>query len=421
MSKRFISTNRTQMQLLPTSIDEWLEEDHLARFIWDCVLEFDLSPLYRAYSKEGGLAYDPQMLLATTLYAWCQGIRSSRKIAKACVDQVPFRWLTANEQPDHCTFSRFLKHHGPAMMHLFTEVLMLCQKVDVFNLDQLFLDGTKMKANASLAANWTRDGLSKEIEKIQKEMEATDAAEDALYGRKNRGDELSGTRKERLARLKQAKAELDRQAEADRQAQAEKIARREEEEKESGKKKPGRKPKSPDKAVKEERKTNLTDPDSRIMKGRNNEFLQGYNGQATVTDNQFIVAADLTQDQNDVHQLESMLDVLDETLSAAHIDENPGVLAADKGYWHDGLDISELETEGPELMVGVPCRKGQKEPSFENVDPEQATARQKMQHKLQTESGKKTYGLRGRTVEPVFGQIKAVMGCRTFLRRGIAA
>ena len=128
MSRRFHKANRNQLHLLPISIDQWVADNHLARFLWDCVEQFNLGQFYAAYGDEGAPPYDPQMMLATLLYAWCLGIRSSRRIAKACEDQVPFRWLTGNIQPDHCAFARFRSRHEEAINHLFVQVLSLCHE-----------------------------------------------------------------------------------------------------------------------------------------------------------------------------------------------------------------------------------------------------------------------------------------------------
>lgn len=138
MRRRFNKPNRSQLHLLPISIDQWVEENHLARFLWDCVEHFNLGQFYAAYGDEGAPPYDPQMMLATLLNAWCLGIRSSRRIAQACEDHVPFRWLTGNLRPDHCDFARFRSRHEEAINHLFAQVLSLCHEAGLAKVDKRF-------------------------------------------------------------------------------------------------------------------------------------------------------------------------------------------------------------------------------------------------------------------------------------------
>ena len=428
MRRRFHKANRSQLHLLPISIDQWVEDNHLARFLWDCVEQFNLGQFYAAYGDEGAPPYDPQMMLATLLYAWCLGIRSSRRIAQACEDQIPFRWLTGNIRPDHCAFARFRSRHEEAVTHLFAQVLSLCHEAGLAKVGKVYLDGTKMQANGSLAANRTLAHLEQEIVKMQAEMKTADAVDDARHGKERRGDELPADlrcKRERLERLQEAKKRLELAATAERLAQESKLAKRAEEEQQSGKKKPGRKPASPDAAVDHDRKANTTDPASRIMKTRQCH-VQGFNAQAIVTADQCIVSAEVTQDENDVHQLEPMLAVLAVTLEAAGIVDRPQTLAADAGYWHDQLDVMELEQEGPELFIATASRlkeaqAHQAEGSPQGRIPDDITPKQRMTRKLRTQAGQAVYKLRSQTVEPVFGQIKSVMGCRGFLRRGLEA
>jgi transposase len=418
VSRRFHKANRSQLHLLPLSIDQWIGEDHLARFLWESVEHFNLGQFYAAYGNEGAPPYDPQMMLATLLYAWCLGIRSSRRIAKACEDQVPFRWLSGNLRPDHCAFARFRSRHEEAINHLFLQVLSLCHEAGLVQVGRVYLDGTKMQANGSLASNRTLAHLEQEIAKMHEEMKTADAVEDARYGKDCRGDELPPDlrgKQERLSRLRQAKERLELAAAAERVEQAEKLAKRSEEEQQSGKKKPGRKPLSPEEAVNHDRKANTTDPSSRIMKTRQG-YVQGYNAQAIVTAEQCIVSAEITQEENDVHQLEPMLSALTATLAAAGIKDRPQTLAADAGYWHDQLDVTRLEQTGPELFIATANQWKEAEAcrAEQGRIAEDATPKQRMTRKLRTRAGQAIYRLRSQTVEPVFGQIKSIMGCGAF-------
>jgi len=298
MAYNFLDCNRDQMYFLPILIRGWLPKGHLVWFILDAVKEFALTPFFREYRANGWgrAAYEPRMMVSLLLYAYRQGIRSSREIERACEVDVAFRMITGNQKPDYSTICRFRKENEQELADLFTVVLRLCVKAGLVKVGVLALDGTKMKGNASLAANWTYGYLEREVKRMLQEAEERDAQEDALYGKGRRGDELPRElreRESRLARLKEAKAQLDQQAQEKAALQEEEIEVRKEEEKSTGKKKRGRKPKEPAGTPEEKTKANLTDLDSRIMKTRN-RYVQGYKAQAMVTKDQIIVAAEVT-------------------------------------------------------------------------------------------------------------------------------
>lgn len=428
MSRGFISGDRNQMLLLPPSVDKWIPVNHMVRFIWEIVKQMNLTAFYLAYGTEGHPPYDPAMMLGVLIYAYCRGMRSSRKISMACEEELPFRWLTGNLVPDHCAIARFRSRHEGLMKTVFCEILSICAEAGLVRVGKVFLDGTKIKGNASLPANRTIEQLNAEIERMFDEARAEDEEEDRRFGPDRRGDELPDDLKDpqsRLSRLKEARARLEAKAEAERKEQEKKLKDREEEEKVTGRKKPGPKPKDPEEAVRTDRKANATDPDSRIMKTAQG-YVQGYNGQAVVTRDQIIVGAEITQDENDLHQLEPMVRETQESLDAAGVEENMGSCMADTGYWRDDLPIKEIETAGPELVIALKKDSKQREQSNEVQRPSgrlpaNATARERMERRLATRSGKEKYMLRGQTVEPVFGQIKAAMGAFGFMRRGIEA
>lgn len=428
MSRGFIAGNRNQLLLLPPSVDKWVAEDHVVRFIWDGVCQMDMWAFYNSYGKEGQPPYDPAMMLAVLIYSYSEGIRSSRKIEKACAEQLPFRWLTGNVIPDHCAIARFRSRHEELIRKVFVEVLRLCHEAGIVNLGRIFLDGTKLKANASLEANRRLEQLEKEVAQMLEEAKEADRDEDKKFGPDSRGEglpkELQG-RKERLERLQAAKARLEKEAEAERREQEEKIRAREAEEASTGRKKRGRKPRDPREAVDHDRRANVTDPDSRIMKTRQ-QYVQGYNGQAVVTGDQIIVSIAVTQEENDLHQLEPMVEETRRTCDEAGIDKPMGSMAADTGYWRDDLDVRAMEAEGPELVIATRKDHQQRKACEERGAPKgriprNATAREKMDRKLLTKKGRETYKMRGRTIEPVFGQIKKNFGFIGFMRRGLSA
>lgn len=311
MAYNFIESNRDQIYLMPLSLRKWLPEEDLAWFIVDAVDQMDLMGMYLKYRSDGKgqAAYEPSMMVALLLYAYSVGARSSRQIERLCERDIAFKVITANQVPDHSTIARFRQENGRDLERLFTDVLKLCAKAGLVKVGIVALDGTKLKANASLEANRTYWHIKKEVKKMLTEAEAQDAEEDKLYGKDKRGDELPDdlrARTSRLKRLKEEKQRLEEEAAAAAQ-QREKIEAREAEEYETGQKKRGRKPNEPAPEAAAERKVNPTDPDSRIMKTRRG-YVQGYNCQAVVTEGQIIVATELTTQENDVNQLHPMVE-----------------------------------------------------------------------------------------------------------------
>jgi len=429
MGRGFVSGDRNQLLLLPPSVDKWVPKNHIVRFIWDIVKQMTLAAFYSAYASEGRPPYDPAMMLSVLIYAYCQGRRSSRKISKACEEELPYRWLTGNTVPDHCAISRFRARHEKLMKTVFCEILSVCAEAGLVRVGDVFLDGTKIKGNASLSANRTHDQLNKEIERMLEEAKAKDEEEDRIYGANHRGDELPEELEDpgsRLVRLKEAKARLEAKARAEREGREKKIRSREEDEKATGRKKPGPKPKAPEDTVQQDRKANVSDPDSRIMK-TGHGYVQGYNAQAVVSKQQVIVGAEITREENDLHQLEPMIQETKESLKESGINKCIGACSADTGYWRDDLAVEEIEADGPKLFIAVQKDSKQRERCREEEQhyrgriPADMNSRDRMGRRLRTKRGKAKYKLRSQTVEPVFGQIKATMGIHGFLRRGIAA
>jgi transposase len=428
MGRGFIAGDRNQLFLLPPSVDKWVPVNHVVRFIWEIVKQMNLRAFYFSYGTQGRPPYDPAMMLTVLIYAYCQGRRSSRKISKACEEQLPYRWLTGNTVPDHCAISRFRSRHEKLMKTVFCEILSVCAEAGLVRVGDVYLDGTKIKGNASLSANRTFDQLNKEIEQMLEEAKSVDEEEDRRLGPTRRGDELPKDMEDpvsRLARLKEAKARLEAKANAEREEQEKKLRDREEEEKQAGRKKPGPKPKEPEDGVQRDRKANATDPDSRIMKTRQG-YVQGYNGQAVVSKEQIIVGADVTQEENDLYQLEPMIHQTKESLDGAGIEKGIDTCTADTGYWRDDLPVESIEAEGMKLLIAVQKDSKQREQCLDEEHsygriPADASSRERMGRRLKTKWGKAKYKLRSQTVEPVFGQIKATMGINGFMRRGIDA
>src|SRR5271167_4424271 len=377
-----------------------LPENHLARFLSDVVNALDLEGIYASYSEKDGRgmsAYAPAMMVRVLLYGYATGVYSSRKIQAKTYDDVAFRFLSADEHPDHSTLAEFRKRHLQALGGLFLQAVQLCAKAGLVKLGHVAIDGTKIKANASKhkAMSYARMGeaerrLKLEIAALLEQAEETDAAEDALYGKGKRAE-----------------------------AEAKRAARRHQEQ-QTGKKPRGREPKVPDpEQAQPEAKAqrNFTDGDSRIMPDGANKgsFLQGYNAQAAVDSTaQVIVAAEITQQSNDSRQLLPMLEQL-----KANLGRKPDAVSADAGYWSEA-NATDERIGGIDLHIATGRRKHDQAMATESgPPPDQATPKQAMQHKLRSDAGRTIYKMRKAIVESVFGQIKEVRGFRRFSLRGL--
>jgi transposase len=288
----------------------------------DVVAALDLSAIYASYEEKDGRgqsAYAAEMMVRILLYGYATGVYSSRRIEGRSYEDVAFRYLSADQHPDHDTIAEFRRRHLEALAGLFTQALLLCEKAGLVKLGHVAIDGTKIRANASKpkAQSYARMGetearLKREMEGLLQQAEATDAAEDAQYGKGRRGDELPEElrrRESRLKKIQQAKAALEQEARekaaGERAAVEARLSARREEEERTGRKKSGRAPQVPDPAQAQpdaKAQRNFTDPDSRIMPDGANQgsFVQGYNAQAAVDATaQVIVAAEVTQQSTD--------------------------------------------------------------------------------------------------------------------------
>jgi transposase len=428
MNKTFRPYTLDQHLLLPPDMREWLPEGDLALFISDVVDELDLSAIYRAYDTGDGRGqppYHPAMMVKLLLYAYCTGLPSSRKIERATYRDVAFRVLAGDQHPDHDSLAEFRKRHLPALAGLFVQVLQLCHRAGLVKLGHVALDGTKVKANASKhkAMSYARmeeaeRQLDAEVQALLTEAHQVDTAEDTVYGRGRRGDELPAElarRDSRLAKIRAAKAALEEEAKARAAEVAEagraKLAAREDR---VGRAKGGV-PTVPDPEQARPEPTaqrNFTDPESRIMKdGATKSFEQAYNAQAAVDgQQQIIVACGVTQSAADVEQLVPML-----TQVAQHLGQPPMAALADAGYFSEA-NLTAPALAGMALYV-PPDRQhhrdvGQRRRATSPIS-------EAMRATLRTVEGHALYARRKAIVEPVFGQIKEARGFRRFSFRGV--
>src|SRR5215212_10533428 len=335
MPQRFVTCDREQSFLMPPDVREWLPTNHLAWFVIDAVEDMDLDPFYAAYRLDGRSRppYDPAMMVALLLYAYARGVPSSRRIERACVKDVALRVISAQQRPDHATIARFVANHQDAVAGLFGEVLALCARAGLAQVGVIAVDGTKVAANASRDANLAYEQIAREL--VEQAIE-TDRAEDERFG-EARGDELppefstsAGRRgwlreakkrleaersanpqpvaRDRPKRLKQAKRRLDEELWTEVRAnhayeawRARGIAADGSRRMAPGMIKPFTPPPIP------EGRINVTDPDSKVVKGLRG-WIQGYNAQAVTNEHQIVLAAEIATVGADFGHLEPMLD-----------------------------------------------------------------------------------------------------------------
>jgi transposase len=422
----FRPINRDTGFLLPPSVDEWLPQRHLARFVVEVVDRLDLSELEKSYRGSGSASYHPAMLLSLLIYGYATRLFSSRALERATYDSVAFRFIAGNDHPDHDTIANFRKRFISHIEPLFLEVLKLARAMGMLKLGTVVLDGTKVHANASRHsalsyghARKLEKKLKKEVHQLLKLAERADARD--VPDGMSIPEELE-RREARLAAIAEAKAKIEtRVAEREGAEYQAKIAAREEQQRRTGKKPRGRPPEPPSGGVDTKEQINLTDEDSRIMPVPGGGFDQSYNAQAVVAAESLLVLAPaVTQAANDKEQLLPMIGKLKGLPKELR---RPRRLLADNGY------LSEKNVEGyaaagiePLIAMGREHHhQGWRERFAPAPKPPaaSATAMQKMAHRLKSPRGRKLYALRKQTPEPVFGIIKSVMGFRQFLLRGL--
>lgn len=480
-----LPVDRDQQFLLPPDMRDWLAAGHLVWFVLDVVARVDTSALHARHRRDGvgRRAYDPDMLLALLIYAYCGGVRSSRQIERLCEVDVAFRVISANRAPDHTTIARFRQDHQPDAVRLFIEVLTLCAAAGLATVGRVAVDGTKIAANASLKANRTRPQLEAEVAAMFADAAATDAGEDEMFG-DARGDELPGdladprTRKARLdaALVEVARAEAARQAQttgarrghgrvgpkpqrnavqraeetlartqaraakrrADAQAAAagrgdrkprgpapgpgKGVARAEQRLRDARAKAashPARAP-APPRPVREPTPPRANTTDpDSRIMKTASGWVQGYNAQAAVNEHGVVLAATVAQEGNDVRQCQPMMAATQANLHGAGITDPIGIMLFDAGY----LSEDNLTAEGPDRLIatGKDWKLPPLEPTSTDSSVVGASPIAAMQHRLRTPEGRATYRQRQHTVEPVFGTIKEQRGYRRFVRSGLDA
>jgi transposase len=483
MSKTFRPWKIDEPLLLPPLVQDLVAKDHLTRFVLSLVRdEIDLAAIIASYDSDRGQPpFDPAMMTTLLLYCYCCGIYASRRIAQACRERVDFMSIVGFDAPDFRTVSEFRRRHLKALGALFKQILQLCETAGLVKLGHVALDGTKIKANASKHKAMSYERMEKRAAELEAEVaswlaaaEATDAAEDKLYGADKTGAEMPdwvADKKRRAERIRRAKAELEADAKAAAEAKLKAAAEEQQQREAEGRKKPGRPAAPPSTTPEPKAQKNFTDPESRIMKSKDG-FVQAYNAQIAVDSQaQIIVAQDVTQSPVDSGQLVAMTDAVKTNLG-----RYPAQASADAGYCSEA-NLEALENRSIDGYVatgrardavdgnvkgetaaapGAPelgsASKEVAEPKEaakpkETVAPQetvestqiagpQETAESKetaapnpqaaskptrveaMRAKIKAGGHTSPYRLRKQLPEPVFGQIKQARGFRQFLLRG---
>ena len=404
MAKTYRPYVPEQDLLLPPSLREWLPENHLAYFVSDLVDHLDLSAITAVYEEEerGYPPYHPVMLTKLLIYGYCVGVFSSRRIQRRLIEDVAFRVLAAGNEPDFRTIADFRKRHLPALQGFFEQVLGVARDLGTLRVGRVALDGTKVKANASkhkaMSYGRMKDKarqLREEVKQLLAHAEATDAAEDAEYGADVRGDELPAElqrRESRLKRIREATRALKARAKEEAAAAGQPVETATPD------------PKAP---------YNFTDPESRIMKGPDG-FVQAYNGQVAVNEDQLIIGQTVTQETNDQKQLLPMI-----TTIARQSGFTPPQVLADAGYCSDA-NLTAIAATPIDAYISTRKQKHGERPGPcpRGPLPKTATLIDRMSRKLHRKVGAAVYARRKAIVEPVIGQIKHARGFRQFLLRG---
>ncbi len=424
----FIVADRKTDYLLPPSLEDWLNQDHLARFIVEVMDQLDLSKLTRQYAGRGSKAHHPATLLAILVYGYATGVFSSRRLERATYDSVAFRYIAAGSHPDHDSLATFRRRFLDELSDLFVQVLAMAQEMKLLKLGNVCLDGTKIQANASRHSALSHG----HIEKLEVQLKAEVQELLALAEQADQADVPDGVslpeelkrREDRLAAMAAAKAKIAARAEERYQQEKaeydEKMARRAVKQEATGKKLGGKPPKAPEAGPRDHDQINLTDEESRIMPVAGGGFDQAYNAQAAVdAGTMLVIATGVTQATNDKQQVEPILATLN---AQAEVLGAVACLIADTGYCSEN-NLAACESAGIAPLIAVAREEhhpGWRERHSEPAAlPDDATPVQAMAHRLKTKAGRGLYALRKQTVEPVFGIIKSVMGFRQFSLRGL--
>lgn len=421
---RFIQADPSQPLLLPMDLREWVPEDDLCHFVLEAATQVEVSRFKVNRRGGGSEQYHPHMMLALLIYCYANGIFGSRRIERATYRDVGVRYLCANTHPDHDTICKFRRENFEAFSEAFLQVLLMAKELRLLKVGRISVDGTKLDANASKHRSVRYDRAGALVEQLEADIaellgQAEQADRQGNDGDDKLPEELS--RREHLRdELNKARARLE--ADAKHRAEREQVEyerKCQQREQRPGRRR-GKKPKPPSEEPEGSEQSNLTDPDSRLMrKNKRAEYRQSYNAQAAVDadGSQMILSNHITQSASDSNELVPAIDGIPEALG------RPATALADTGY-ANGQQVDELERRGCEVLVAIGRQKTRSYDFRPPKPPAPLPAtilpwKKRMQDRLSSDRGKQLYRLRKQTVEPVFGIIKEVMGFRRFLLRGL--
>lgn len=419
---KFICADRNQQTLMPYNIEDWLPQNHLARFIVEIVSMLDFKHIYSKYKGSGSTAYDPRMLLSLLFYGYSTGIFSSRKIERSTYDSVAFRFIAGNHHPDHDTISSFRKRFLPEIKGWFKEILLIGKEMKLVRMGNIYIDGTKVQANASKHKAMSYDYMKRLEKQLETEIEQLLSLAAAKDEQEKELDldipkEIE-RRKDRLDKIRKAKEVVEVRAqqryEKEKKEYDSKVEKRKQQEETTGKKAKGRKPKAPDSSPEASDQYNFTDPESRIMK-TSSGFNQCYNGQGVVNDDMVIVGAYCNAHVNDKQEFIPAINSVPEELGKI------SSAVADTGYFSE-KNINDCKNKAIKPIISTAREKHNtylenKLNSDDDINYGD-TPVDKMNQTLKSKEGKDIYKKRKQTVEPVFGIIKEVLGFRRFSLRG---
>jgi len=433
MAARFVNVDRNTPMLLPPDLRDWIGEDDLVHFVIEAVDRLPLEIFQINHRGSGDEQFPPHMMLALLIYCYANSIFSSRKIERATYRDISVRYLTADTHPDHDTICTFRRNNFAAISEAFVDVLELAKELKLLKLGNIALDGTHIKANASIDKNVTyeraveiREQLTLDIAELMNEAEKADQKDndsqklpDEIARREKLINKMDGA----IEELKKRAAKQEEQA---KEKYRKKLKHRKKHQAKTGKKPRGYKPKEPQiKPEDSKQQCNLSDPESRVMrKNLRSGYTQSYNAQAGVDTegSQLIVGNRVSQSAGDHAELEAGIKSIDERTG------KPKSISTDAGYVNGDM-IDRVQTEvGVEVYCSV-HREGAHSERHYDYRPKEKTDRKaktikdkrliEMGEKLKTESGREIYSRRNHTVETAFGIIKEVMGFRNFLLRGV--
>lgn len=426
----FKTIDRDTPDFFPASVEEYLPEKHLARFVVEISEQLDLSSLKRAYSSGGSQAWPPSLMVPLLFYGYATGVFSSRKLEQSSYDSIAFRYICANHHPDHDSINSFRNRFREELKGLFVEILLIAQASGVLKLGKISLDGTKIKANASQhkALSYKRAceleaQLQEEVDQLLKQAEEAD--QEGAGPDYDIPEELE-RRESRLSVIAQAKAEIERRAQQryeQEQAEYEEKQAKREAQRQAGKKPRGKELSPPQPGPRDKDQVNLTDEQSRIMPRSGGGFEQAYNAQAAVdVDSGLIITHHVTQATNDKQQIEptlAQLQALEPTLGQADH------LLSDAGYYSEA-NVEAVAKAGitPWIAQKRPRHNLSLEQRFSPDAPEpegELSPLDQMRWRMQTQDGRALYGQRKTSIEPTFGTQKETLGFRQFLTRGLEA